>query len=97
MSTHKKDKEKVLDEVWTEERIKSFLDIIPPDGIDPDFHALNTAYKSMRLDDFETFVNFFISEKRNLKAKNPFGETVLDIIKQHRYGADYVNILENNG
>lgn len=97
MSVQKKDKEKVLDEVWTTEHIKSFLDILPPDGLDRDFHALNTAYKSMRLEDFSTFVGFFVAGKRNLKAKNAYGETALDVMKQHRQGADYVRILEQAG
>ena len=55
----KKDKEKVLDEVWTEERVHSFLDIQPPAGEDPDFHALLSAYRSMRLENFEQFLSFF--------------------------------------
>lgn len=91
----KKDKEKVLDDVWTEEHIKSFLDLIPPAGLDADFHALNTAYKSMRLDDFEIFAGFFAASGRNFNARNIDGERVIDIIKQHRNGAPYALILEN--
>ena len=91
----KKDKEKVLDEVWTEDRIKSFLDLLPPAGIDADFHALNTAYKSMRLDDFEIFIGLFTALKRNLLATNPQGETAATIMKQHRYGIEYAKLLES--
>ena len=94
MSVQKKDKEKVLDDVWTEEHIQSFLNIQPPAGIDQDFHALHTAYKSMRLDDFEIFLGFFTAAGRNTHAKNPYGETALDIIKQHRRGADYAQLLD---
>ena len=95
MSTQKKDKEKVLDEVWTQDRIESFLDMLPPEGIDADFHALHTAYKSMRSDDFEIFVDLFASRGRNLKAKNPFGESVSDIVAQHAHGTPYTRILES--
>ena len=36
----KKDKQKVLDEVWTEELVKSFLAVRSHDGTDEDFHML---------------------------------------------------------
>jgi hypothetical protein len=91
----KKDKEKILDEVWTEDRIKSFLNLLPPTGIDADFHALNTAYKSMRLEDFEIFLGFFIAHNRKLSATNPQGQTATDIMKQHRYGIEYAKLLES--
>jgi hypothetical protein len=91
----KKDKAEILDEVWTEERVRSFLDLVPPTGINADFHALYTAYKCMRLDNFEEFVDFFAQAKRNFDATNQNGETVLDIIKQHRQGTDYAAALEN--
>jgi ankyrin repeat protein len=94
---HKKDKEKVLDEVWTTERIRSFLDVLPPEGVDADFHKLLKAYQQMRADDFEQFVNFFIEAKLNINAKDPEGKTALQIVSEHRYGADYAGILKNAG
>ena len=42
----KKDKEKVLDEVWTQDHVKSFLSVRPHDGSDEDFHMLLRAYRS---------------------------------------------------
>ena len=39
----RKDKKKVVDEVWTPERVKSFLELQAPAGIDPDFHRLRRA------------------------------------------------------
>jgi len=90
----KKDKEKVLDEVWTEERIHSFLNLTPPAGVNADFHALNTAYKSMRADDFAIFVEFFGQAKRDFQAKNPEGQTTLDIIQQHRKGGEYAELIQ---
>ena len=44
----RKDKEKVLDEVWTEDHVKSFLQVRPHDGSDENFYMLLKAYKSMR-------------------------------------------------
>lgn len=93
----KKDKQKVLDEVWTEDRVKSFLDIESVEGVDVDFHALSTAYKSMRLDDFSLFLGFFKDAGRNLNATNPEGQTLLDIMSQHRKAADYVDAMKAHG
>ena len=44
----KKDKEKVLDEVWTEDRVRSFLDVRTHDGSSEDFDVLiaATGYKT---------------------------------------------------
>ncbi len=93
----KKDKEKVLDEVWTEERVKSFLEVKSYDGVDEDFHMLLKAYQSMRADDFEKFIGFFLSEGRSLNAQNPQGQTVLSIVEQHRRSNNYVQVLRSNG
>ena len=93
----KKDKEKVLDEVWTEDRVKSFLAVRPHDGSDEDFHMLLKAYQSMRASDFELFIQFFQSESRNLDAEGPEGRTVLAIVSEHRHGAHYAGILKAAG
>ncbi|HEY9032368.1 MAG TPA: PA4642 family protein [Pseudomonadales bacterium] len=89
----KKDKQKVIDEVWTEEHIRSFLTIEPPAGEDADFHALYTAYKSMRLDDFETFLQLFADAGRNFQAVGQQGHSVIDIMRQHRQSNGYASAL----
>lgn len=91
----KKDKEKVLDEVWTEERIRSFLDQQPPKGVNADFHVLYTAYKSMRLDDFELFLQFFKDAGRDAKATDPQGNTLIAIASLHRLGAPYAEAVNH--
>lgn len=93
----KKDKQKVLDEVWTEEHVKSFLQVRPHDGSDVDFHMLLKAYRSMRASDFELFVGFFAEQGRDINARGPGGETVLEIVSDHRHGADYANVLKAAG
>ena len=93
----KKDKDKTLDEVWTEERVKSFLDAKPAASLDADFHILLKAYQSMRLDNFEDFVGYFVAEGRNINATNPDGQTVLSIVKQHDQSAGYAEVLTANG
>ncbi len=93
----RKDKEKVLDEVWTEDHVRSFLDFRPYDGSDPDFHVLLKAYQSMRASDFELFVGFFTEQGRDVNAVGDEGRTVLAIIQTHRHGGEYADILTRAG
>jgi hypothetical protein len=93
----RKDKEKVLDEVWTEERVRSFLNVTSHDEVERDFHMLLKAYQSMRASDFESFVDMFSAEGRKLNATNPAGETVLSIVLQHRNSGEYAEILRRAG
>ena len=90
----RKDKEKVLDEVWTEDRVRSFLEVRTYDGGSEDFHMLLKAYQSMRESDFELFVSFFLAEKRNINATDKDGRSVLDVIATHRHGTEYADILK---
>ena len=93
----KKDKEKVLDEVWTEDHVRSFLKVRPHDGSPEDFHMLLKAYQSMRASDFELFVGFFREEGRDVNATGKDGRTVLDIVSTHRHGVEYADILRTAG
>ena len=93
----KKDKLKVLDEVWTEQRIRSFLQVRSHDATAEDFHMLLKAYQSMRAEDFTTFLAMFTGDGRNLDACNPAGETVLSIVSAHRNSGEYAQALRNAG
>ena len=61
----RKDKQKVLDEVWDDDRVRGFLTkSVPvqsgqPLPGDADFYVLRHAYQSMRPDDFERFLDYF--------------------------------------
>ncbi len=89
----RKDKSKVVDEVWTEERIRSFLDKQAPVGHDPDYHALLTAYRAMRAPDFARFVAMFRAAGRDVAARGPEGATVAEVIARHRQGDPYLAAL----
>lgn len=93
----KKDKKQVIDEVWTEEHVRSFLNVRSYDGTDEDFHMLLKAYQAMRASDFELFVGFFCAEGRSLEATGRDGRSVLDIIETHRHGGEYADILRRAG
>ena len=93
----KKDKQKVLGEVFDDERVRSFLNYQPPAGVDGDFHLLEKAYRGMNLDNFETFLQFFKEAGHNLDAANPEGKTLVQIASEHGHGGDYVGILRAAG
>lgn len=89
----KKDKEKVIDPVWGEERIREFLDLQAPAGENADHHKLLKAYQSMRPEDFETFIGFFVAANGNLEAQNLEGKTVTELISTHRYSQPYLDAI----
>lgn len=92
------DKPKVLDEEWSDERVRSFLLLEPFDtSINPDYHVLARAYESMRADDFRRFLAFFTEASRDLDARSPDGETILDRVSQHRRSVEYAQALKDAG
>lgn len=95
--TQKKDKQKVLGEVFDDERIKTFLDLEAPEGINPDFHLLEKAYRGMKVENFDTFLRLFVESGHDINAKNPYGKSLLDIVSEHRHGNDYVEALKSYG
>ncbi len=90
----KKDKQKVLGEVFDDERIKSFLELVAPADMDADFHVLEKAYRGMGVDNFATFLDFFVQAGRNLSAKNPQGQALVDIVGEHSHGEAYKKALK---
>ena len=92
------DKPKVIGEEWSDERVRSFLDLSPWDkALNPDHYVLTRAYESMRAEDFERFIGFFVAAGRDLNAEDPRGQTLLDRVAQHGRSADYARILEAAG
>ena len=89
----KKDKEKVLGEVFDDERVRSFLDYQAPAGVSNDFHALEKAYRGMKIDNFVTFLGFFKEAGRDLNATNPDGKTLAEVAGEHGHGVEYVDAL----
>ena len=93
----KKDKQRVLDEVWTEDRIRSFLNLLPALGVDADFHRLRRAYQSMRAEDFMLFLDMFKEAGMNFDAPGPDGRTLYEELATHRRAAPYIEALQNAG
>ena len=92
-----KDKEKILGEVFNDERIKTFFNYHPPKNVNPDFHLLEKAYRGMNIDNFDTFVGFFLEKGYNINAKNAAGKSFTTIVNQHRHGKPYFIIMKKYG
>ena len=86
----KKDKQKVLGEVFDDDRVRSFLEGMPPKGMSKDFFLLERAYRGMNIDNFRTFVGFFKDAGYDLKATNQNGKTLAELIATHRHGTEYL-------
>ncbi|GAA5316999.1 MAG: hypothetical protein AseanaTS_22030 [Candidatus Pelagadaptatus aseana] len=93
----KKDKQKVLGEVFDDARIKTFLDYEAYGDANRDFHVLEKAYRGMKAENFETFVRFFKEDQRDINAVGPEGKNILQVVREHRHGSDYETILTAAG
>jgi len=93
----KKDKQKVLGEVFDDDRVKTFLHVEPSGEADTDFRALERAYRGMKAENFATFIKFFTEEGRDINAKNEDGKTLLQVISEHRLASAYISALEYAG
>lgn len=93
----KKDKQKVLGEVFDDERIKSFLHYEAYGDANPDYHLLEKAYRGMKADNFATFLSFFKEAGHDVNATNQQGDTFLVTIGSHQQAEDYINALKESG
>ncbi|MDZ4387134.1 MAG: PA4642 family protein [Moraxellaceae bacterium] len=84
-------------EDWSDERIAGYLDRLPPAGDDADFNVLYTAYKHMRLDDFQRFLQAFTQQGRNINGKNSHGKTMLTLVGEHAQSQGFVDALVAHG
>lgn len=89
----KKDKKKVLGEVFNDEQVRSFLDLQAPEGLNPDFHCLERAYRGMVAENFETFVKFFVEAGRDINATDYNGRTLLAQMAEHQQAEEYRDAL----
>jgi hypothetical protein len=87
----------VTDEWFTDERVRSFLDMQPLAGESADYHVLLRAYRGMVPEAFERFVRFFVDAGRNLNDTGPGGKTILALVSEPRHGGEYADILKDAG
>ncbi len=93
----KKDKQKVLGETFSDDRVRGFLEIEPRDCINTDYLRLERAYRSMNADNFTTFVQFFVEANYDINAQNPRGLNLLQEIQEHHQASEYRSALKAGG
>ncbi|WP_226665900.1 PA4642 family protein [Microbulbifer aggregans] len=93
----KKDKQKVLGEVFDDARIAEFLTGEAPAGFNRDFYLLERAYRGMKAENFATFVGLFKEQGLDLDSQSPEGQTLLARIGEHGQSAEYAEILRAAG
>lgn len=93
----KKDKQKVLGEVFDEARVRSFLTIDELAGVSTDYRLLERAYRGMKAENFESFVTYFDEAGKDINAKNPQGLNLLQVIIEHTQSSAYCDALKKAG
>jgi hypothetical protein len=83
--------------VFDDERVKSFLDYLPLEGVSRDFHLLEKAYRGMNIDNFVSFIGFFKQAGYDLNATNADGINMVQIMNQHQQGIAYAQALVKAG
>ena len=90
----RKDKKQVIGEEIGDEPIKLFLDVEPADDTPPALHKLIKAYRSLRIDDFERFVGFFVEAGFDLGARDANGQDFVALVQDQRLAAPYIEVIQ---
>lgn len=93
----KKDKQKVLGEVFDDARVKSFLNVPQRADTHHSFDILEKAYRGMNIDNFITFLSFFTEAEHDINAINADSKTFLHVISEHKHAAEYIDAIKNAG
>jgi hypothetical protein len=91
------DKQKVVDEIWDDARVESFLHKAPPQDENPDYSVLLNAYRSMRPADFARFLTMYVAAGRDPGARGQQGETLRETIARHQRAGPFRDLLESAG
>lgn len=95
MST--KDKEKIIGEELSAEKIARFLDMQPYEDTHADFHMLEKAYRGLPAEALGEFLDMFVAKGHDINATNKHGQTLLSIVQQHSNQPGYVDVLTRHG
>lgn len=85
------------DEEWSDDRLKGYLELLPPSGMPRDYAILLKAYRGMTAELFARFIPFFIEAGKDINVELTEGSTFLDLVSEHRRSTEYAAILERAG
>lgn len=97
MAELKKDKQKVIGEVISDDKIREYLSSVPYDDENADFHILTKAYRGLPPDGFRRFVTIFVEEGGDINGTDSKGHTFLEAIRRFKRHPEYIDILESAG
>lgn len=84
-------------EEWSDDRLKAFLDLEPPEHLPADYNILLKAYRGMTEDLFSRFLPIFVEAGRDINCKLEDGSTFLDLVSGHRKSSGYAEALQSAG
>jgi hypothetical protein len=90
----RKDKKQVIGEEMGDEPIKLFLAVEPADATPAALHKLMKAYRSLRIDDFERFIGFFVEAGYDLGAQDAQGNDFVALVQNQRLAAPYIEAVQ---
>ncbi|PCJ26226.1 MAG: hypothetical protein COA96_05655 [SAR86 cluster bacterium] len=85
------------DEEWSDERLKSCMDVLPPEGIPAEYNILLRAYRGMTAELFKRFVPLYLEAGHDINVCLEDGSTFLDHVSRHRKSTEYACVLEDSG
>lgn len=89
----RKDKKQVIGEEISDDAIRAFLAAEPADATPPALHKLVKAYRGLRIDDFERFVEFFCADGYALDARDASGRDFIALIQDQRQAEPYIEVI----
>jgi hypothetical protein len=85
------------DEDWSDERLKTFFELLPPEDMPVDYNILLKAYRGMTEVLFARFVTLFVAAGYDINVALADGTTMLDQVSSHRKSDAYAEALTNAG
>lgn len=83
-----------FNEEWSDERVFAYLNQLPPEGVNADFHVLYHAFKHMRPTDYQRLLTQFVADGRDINAQNPEGKRIHEVIAQYpRHQQEFLAVL----
>jgi hypothetical protein len=84
-------------EDWSDERLETFFELLPPENMPADYNILLKAYRGMTDELFARFVVLFVAAGHDINAALEDGTTLLDQVSRHRKSSAYSEALKSAG
>ncbi|WP_119394707.1 PA4642 family protein [Salinibius halmophilus] len=89
----KKDKVRAEMVEMSDEQLSVFFDVPNLTEDDADYTVFERAYRGLNINFFPRFLKIAADRGLDFNAKNAKGETIYDVVKQHKASAEYAEAL----